>query len=165
MHDDCGRGYSVAPKLEPSVPNPRSRYLAAEPRLETVAWDRTCPHLEPMVLFRVKMPAARSFGVKSSSALATTPSSTNARGRSRPEIRTLARALAIEDGARRKEFLQHTFTKLDELDEFVKFVQEGIDYLGDDFGFAVRTNMPQEHFDKMKAIYAEAAALRRKYLQ
>ena len=86
-------------------------------------------------------------------------------GRSRPEIRTLARALAIEDGARRKEFLQHTFTKLEELDEFVKFVQEGIEYLGDDFGFAVRTNMPQDHFDKMKAIYAEATALRRKYLQ
>lgn len=77
----------------------------------------------------------------------------------------MARALAIEDGAQRKEFLQHTFTKLEELDEFVKFVQEGIEYLGDDFGFAVRTNMPQDHFDKMKAIYAEAAALRRKYLQ
>lgn len=85
--------------------------------------------------------------------------------RSRPEIRTLARALAIEDGGQRKEFLQKTLTKLEELDEFVKFVEEGIDYLGDDFGFAVRTNMPQEHFDKMKAVYAEAAAMRRKYLQ
>lgn len=93
------------------------------------------------------------------------PVSSCPRGRSRPEIRTLARALAIEDGAQRKEFLQHTFAKLEELDEFVKFVEEGIEYLGDDFGFAVRTNMPQDHFDKMKAIYAEAAALRRKYLQ
>ncbi|CAN0432705.1 unnamed protein product [Ectocarpus sp. 12 AP-2014] len=83
----------------------------------------------------------------------------------RPEIRTLARALAIEDGGRRKEFLQHAFPKLEELDEFVKFVEEGIDFLGDDFGFAVRTNMPQEHFDKMKAIYAEASAMRRMYLQ
>ncbi|CAM9511168.1 unnamed protein product [Ectocarpus fasciculatus] len=83
----------------------------------------------------------------------------------RPEIRTLARALAIEDGAQRKEFLQHAFPKLEELDEFVKFVEEGIDFLGDDFGFAVRTNMPQLHFDKMKAIYAEASAMRRKYLQ
>eukprot|EP00752_Nemacystus_decipiens_P002881 g2680.t2 len=84
---------------------------------------------------------------------------------SRPEIRTLARALAMEDGAQRREFLQKTFTKLEALDEFVKFVQEGIEYLGDDFGFAVRTNMPQDHFDKMKTIYAEAAALQRKYLQ
>lgn len=85
--------------------------------------------------------------------------------RARPEIRTLARALAIEDGAQRKDFLQKTLTKLEELDEFVKFVEEGIDYLGDDFGFAVRTNMPQEHFDKMKAVYAETSAMRRKYLQ
>ncbi|CAB1102485.1 unnamed protein product [Ectocarpus sp. CCAP 1310/34] len=83
----------------------------------------------------------------------------------RPEIRTLARALAIKDGAQRKEFLLHAFPKLEELDEFVKFVEEGIDFLGDDFGFAVRTNMPQEHFDKMKAIYAEASAMRRMYLQ
>lgn len=85
--------------------------------------------------------------------------------RARPEVRTLARALAIEDASQRQEFLRHTFNKLEELDEFVKFVEEGIEYLGDDFGFAVRTNMPQEHFDKMKAIYAEAAALRRKSLQ
>ncbi|CAM9202105.1 unnamed protein product [Scytosiphon promiscuus] len=83
----------------------------------------------------------------------------------RPEVRTLARALAMDDASQRQEFLRHTFSKLEELDEFVKFVQEGIEYLGDDFGFAVRTNMPQEHFDKMKAIYAEAAALRRKSLQ
>ena len=61
--------------------------------------------------------------------------------------------------------MQRTFTKLEDLDDFVKFVQEGIDYMGDDFGFAVRTNMPQDHFDKMKATYAEAAALQRKYLQ
>lgn len=85
--------------------------------------------------------------------------------RSRPEVRTLARALRIEDAAERKKFLQHTFTKLEELDEFVQFVEEGIEYLGNDFGFALRTNMPQEHFDKMKAIYAEAAAIRRLYLQ
>ncbi|CAM9655840.1 unnamed protein product, partial [Hapterophycus canaliculatus] len=83
----------------------------------------------------------------------------------RPEIRALARALAIDDASQRQEFLRHTFSKLEELDEFVKFVEEGIEYLGDDFGFAVRTNMPQEHFDKMKAVYAEAAALRRKSLQ
>lgn len=84
---------------------------------------------------------------------------------SRPEVRTLARALQIEDAAERKKFLQHAFTKLEELDEFVKFVEEGIEYLGNDFGFALRTNMPQDHFDKMKAVYAEAAAIRRLYLQ
>ena len=85
--------------------------------------------------------------------------------RSRPEVRTLARAPQIEDAEERKKFLQHTFTKLEELDEFVKFVEEGIEYLGNDFGFALRTNMPQDHFDKMKAVYAEAAAIRRLYLQ
>lgn len=89
----------------------------------------------------------------------------SALGRSRPEVRTLARALQIEDPAERKKFLQHTFAKLEELDEFVKFVEEGIEYLGNDFGFALRTNMPQDHFDKMKAVYAEAAAIRRLYLQ
>ncbi|CAM9104029.1 unnamed protein product [Ascophyllum nodosum] len=85
--------------------------------------------------------------------------------RSRPEIRTLAQALQIGDPRERKEFLQHAFTRLEDLDEFVKFVEEGVEYMGDDLGVSMRSNMPQENFDKMKTIYAEAAAIRRQYLQ
>lgn len=87
------------------------------------------------------------------------------RGRARPEIRTLAQALQFTDPNERKNFIQHTFTKLEDLDDFVKFVEEGIEYMGNDFGFALRSNMPQENFDKMKAVYADAAAIRRSYLQ
>lgn len=85
--------------------------------------------------------------------------------RATPEIRTLAQALTMEDPKERNTFLQSAFTKLEDLNEFVLFMEEGIEFLGNDFGFAVRTNMPQENLDKMKAIYAEAAAIQRKYLQ
>lgn len=85
--------------------------------------------------------------------------------RSRPEVRALARALEIDDGKERMEYLKGAFTRLEDLDEFVKFVEEGIEYLGNDFGFAVKTNMPQAHFDKMKAIYAQAASIRRSAMQ
>lgn len=85
--------------------------------------------------------------------------------RSRPEIRTLAQALQLDDPRERKEFLQHAFKRLESLDEFVKFVEEGIEYMRNDVGVALRSNMPQETFDKMKTIYAEAAAIRRTYLQ
>lgn len=71
----------------------------------------------------------------------------------------------MDDSAERTTFIQHAFTKIEDLDEFVKFVQEGVEYMGNEFRFAVQTNMPPENYDKMKAIYAEAAAIRRSYLQ
>lgn len=87
------------------------------------------------------------------------------RGRTRPEVRTLAQAMTIDDSAERSKFIQNAFTQIEDLDEFVKFVQEGVEYMGNEFRFAVQTNMPPENYDKMKAIYAEAAAIRRSYLQ
>lgn len=87
------------------------------------------------------------------------------RDRTRPEVRALAQALTIDDSAERTKFIQNAFTKLEDLDEFVEFVQEGVEYMGNEFRFAVQSNLPPENYDKMKAIYAEAAAIRRRFLQ
>lgn len=85
--------------------------------------------------------------------------------RSRPEIRTLAQALNFDDPKERRKYLESAFTKLEDLDDFVNFVQEGIDFLGDDMSFAIKTNMPRDNLGKMKAIHAEVSAIRRRYFK
>ncbi|CAM9398263.1 unnamed protein product [Choristocarpus tenellus] len=82
-----------------------------------------------------------------------------------PEIRILAQALTFDNPSKRQEYLTEAFATLEELDDFVKFVQHGIDYFGNETGFAMRSNMPSENLYKMKAIYADAAAIRRQYLK
>lgn len=71
----------------------------------------------------------------------------------------------MENPRERKKYLEESFTKLEDLDEFVQFIKEGIEFMGSEFSFAAKTNMPQENFGKMKAIYSEATTIRRKYLQ
>lgn len=82
-----------------------------------------------------------------------------------PEIRTLAQALQVEDSDERKTFLRGAFKKLEELDNFVMFMENAMAFMGTEFRFSVRTNMPISKLDRMKSIAGEVAALRRLYLQ
>ena len=57
----------------------------------------------------------------------------------RPEIRTLAYALRLDDAQERSAYLQSAINTLEELDDFVEFVKAGIEYF-DYEGIQVRHN-------------------------
>lgn len=84
--------------------------------------------------------------------------------RDRPEIRTLAQALQVEARDDRKEFLQGAFRRLEDIDNFVLFMEDAMGFVGTDFRFSVRTNMPAAQLDRMKEIAEDAINLRRQYL-
>eukprot|EP00611_Tribonema_gayanum_P031891 TRINITY_DN9343_c0_g1_i1.p1 TRINITY_DN9343_c0_g1~~TRINITY_DN9343_c0_g1_i1.p1 ORF type:complete len:352 (-),score=89.30 TRINITY_DN9343_c0_g1_i1:447-1451(-) len=82
---------------------------------------------------------------------------------SRPEIRILAYALRLPTALQRSDYLRSAFTKLEDLEEFLDFVTEGVGYF-ENGGIDVRSNMPQDNLDKMKDIQREAERMREFYL-
>jgi hypothetical protein len=73
--------------------------------------------------------------------------------------------MQIVDAKERSDFLGGAFRTLEELDNFVLFVQEGVEFLGGGSGSpSARTNLPPEKLDLMRTVLNEAARMRRAYL-